>query len=99
MPKLKPKSTAILTANHLLSGAIVYWTGSEWTEDPADALRAGDPEAHASLGASGEAEEAADVVVGAYLVAVDPISGDPLELRERQRIAGPSIALPVNVSL
>ncbi len=40
MAKLKPATVAILTANDLLSGAIVYWTGSAWSQAAAAAQRA-----------------------------------------------------------
>ena len=94
MAKLKPTSTAILTANDLLTGAIVYWTGTAWSRALDDAKRASDAEGHNALEAIGAAEEAVDNVVGAYLVALDPMSGKPLALRERQRWFGPSVALP-----
>jgi len=94
MAKIKPTSTAVLTANDLLTGAIVYWTGAEWARSIAFAKRATGAEAQETLEAAGKAEEAANTVVGAYLMALDPVSGTPIELRERQRLAGPSIALP-----
>lgn len=94
MARLKPTSTAVLTANDLVTGAIVYWTGADWAKSIAFAKRATGEGAQATLETAGKAEEAANIVVGAYLMALDPVSGTPLELRERQRLAGPSIALP-----
>ncbi len=96
MAKLKPTSTAVLTANDLVTGAIVYWTGSDWAHSIAFAKRATGSEAQGTLEAAGKAEEASNVVVGAYLMALDPVSGTPLELRERQRLVGPSIKLPTD---
>lgn len=85
----------ILTANALLSGRIVYWTGSAWSRSADEAKRATTPTEIAELEARGAAEELVNMVVGAYLVPVSE-SGDiePLELRERRRISGPSIGLP-----
>lgn len=94
MAKIKTTSTAVLTANDLVTGAIVYWTGVEWTAAIGFAQRATGAEAQARLEAAGKAEEAANTVVGAYLMALDPMTGEPVELRERQRLLGPSIALP-----
>lgn len=94
MAKIKATSTAVLTANDLLSGAIVYWDGAAWETSLATAKRATGADAQATLEAAGKAEEAANTVVGAYLMALDPVSGEPIALRERQRLAGPSIALP-----
>ncbi|WMS43997.1 DUF2849 domain-containing protein [Acuticoccus sp. MNP-M23] len=94
MAKLKPNSTAILTANDLLTGTIVYWTGTSWSRALDDAKRATDGDAHGVLEAIGRAEEAVDNVVGAYLVVLDSLTGKPIALRERQRWFGPSVALP-----
>lgn len=85
----------ILTANTLLSGRSVYWTPDGWDRSPDDAIRASTPEQISELEARGTVEEMMSSVVGAYLV---PLREDdhvePLELRERRRIAGPSIGLP-----
>ncbi|MEM0908341.1 MAG: DUF2849 domain-containing protein [Pseudomonadota bacterium] len=96
MARIKPTSTVFLTANDLLSGAIVYWTGDSWSTDVKRARHVSGEAAQAGLEAVGKAEEAANTVVGAYFVALDPINTIPLELRERQRRAGPSIALPAS---
>ena len=99
MAKLKPTATAVLTGNDLLTGSIVYWDGSGWTGDIAKAARATGEDAHTALEAIGSAQKDANVVVDVYLFALDARSGTPIELRERQRLLGPSIALPQNVSL
>jgi len=85
----------ILTANALLSGRIVYWTGSAWSRSADEAMRVSTPEEIAELEARGAAEEMVNMVVGAYLVPISE-SGtiEPLELRERRRLGGPSIGLP-----
>ncbi|MEM8663788.1 MAG: DUF2849 domain-containing protein [Pseudomonadota bacterium] len=97
--KLKPTSTAVLTANDMLTGAIVYWTGVGWDTAAELAERAANADAHAALQSVGAAEEAENRVVGAYLVALDPLTGAPLLLRERQRILGPSFPLPGTATL
>ena len=80
----------VLTANDLLSGRVVWWTGERWTERFAVALRTTDSEA---LEALAHEEEAADRVVGAALVRLGA-DGGPAGLREARRLSGPSIALP-----
>lgn len=91
----KTNGPAVLTANDLLTGAIVYWTGARWSERFAEAARA-DAAERDTLTAVGADEEARNVVVGAYLVTLGA-DGAPALLRERQRLAGPSIALPSNI--
>ena len=82
---------AVLTANDLLSGRVVWWTGSDWSEAYGDAATAAAEDA--GLTARAAAEEAANRVVGAIVVALDE-AGAPKGLREGRRHAGPSIALP-----
>ena len=82
-------AASVLTANDLLSGRVVWWAGGGWSEAFGDAVR----DDAAALGAVGAREEAADRVVGAAAIALDP-DGRPAGLRERRRLSGPSIALP-----
>ena len=51
---------SVLTANEILTGAIVYWTGDDWTTDIAAALRVG-PDARAPLEEAGRREEASEM--------------------------------------
>lgn len=80
----------VLTANDLLSGDVVFWSGSRWTADLEEAQILRDEterEAAIAEGASRELE-----VVGPYLAAVS--DGEPLEpdhIRERLRSLGPSV--------
>ena len=83
-----------LTANDLLTGGIVWWTGARWSAHYEEAARADDEGARAALAATAVAEEADDRVVGAALVTIGA-DGLPTGLREGRRLAGPSIALPV----
>lgn len=85
----------ILTANTLLSGRSVYWTANGWDRSPDEAIRAATSGEISELEARGTVEEMMSTVVGAYLVPLqDGAPVAPLELRERRRIAGPSIGLP-----
>ncbi|MBO6674864.1 MAG: DUF2849 domain-containing protein [Rhizobiales bacterium] len=93
-PKTKD-APRILTANALLSGRTVYWNGTAWCRSADEALRATTSQEIAELEARGAAEEMVNMVVGAYLVPVSEGGTiEPLELRERRRISGPSIGLP-----
>ena len=93
MPRTPDATAHALTANDLLSGRVVWWTGSRWSEDFADALPARDEAARAGLAATALIEEGEDRVVGALVIGLGP-DGLPLGLREGRRLAGPSIDLP-----
>ncbi len=77
----------VVTANDLVTGAVVFWTGAGWSRDPDDARVLREPEAQQQALAAAEAD--ALRVVGAYLAAV----GDDglIRLRERIRTTGPTI--------
>lgn len=85
---------AILLANSLLDGDVVFGTATGWTRNPAEALVAHDAATASALEAAGKAAFAAQLVVDAYLVDVD-IAPDgrpvPRHFRERFKILGPSI--------
>jgi hypothetical protein len=78
----------VVTANDLLSGAVVFWTGEAWSHEPGDAEVLHEPEAQKAALAQAEADDLR--VVGAYLAAV----GDDglVRLRERIRTTGPTVA-------
>ena len=84
---------AILLANDLLDGDVVFWTGARWSRNPAEALVAHDPGQALALQAEARAAFAANRVVDAYLVDVT-IREDglavPNHFRERFKIKGPS---------
>ncbi len=84
----KPPTPQVLTANDLLTGTVVFWTGSAWSTDPATACIFADPASQQA--ALGDAEADAGRVVGAYLADVD--EGRLVRLRERIRTTGPTIA-------
>lgn len=89
---------AVLTANDVRSGDIVFWSADEsWTSDINDALISLGTETAQALLSKGQAEEAANRVVGTYLVALRPEDSAgpmPLKLREIRRLAGPSVPVP-----
>jgi hypothetical protein len=92
-PAKRPPLPAILLANDLLEGDVVFRTAEGWTRDPAGALIARDDATAAALEAAGKAEFDARKVVDVYLVdiALDahgvPV---PRHFRERFKTLGPS---------
>ncbi|MEM6846871.1 MAG: DUF2849 domain-containing protein [Pseudomonadota bacterium] len=92
MAKAQRDGPRVLTANDLLTGEIVYWTGGSWAPSSGFAKIASSDDDAAELEAVGAREEAAQTVVGANLVVLDAITLRPFALRERQRMDGPSIA-------
>ncbi|HEY9056377.1 MAG TPA: DUF2849 domain-containing protein [Aurantimonas sp.] len=88
------KLPAILMANHLLDGDVVFLAEDGWTLDPSKARVAFDANAAEALDAEGKAAFAANVVVDPYLVPVD-LKGTGLPVarhfRDAMRQKGPSI--------
>jgi len=97
--KIKITGPSVVTANRTWDGAVIYRTPArDWSTDLAHAavVRAAD-EARALL-----AESAADDVgaVGPYIAPVEVDAGGALKpgnLRERIRLKGVTIGLPVQV--
>ena len=84
---------AMLLANDLLDGDVVFSTGEGWTRDPAEAVIAYDDSVADKLEAHAKAAFAAQLVVDAYLVDVDiDAKGRPTprHFRERFKTLGPS---------
>lgn len=78
----------LLTGNDLPSGAVVWWTGTDWSRHVEDAV---------DVGEHGEAlaaqEEAARRVNGPYIIDAT-MTGDgprPSHIKDRIRAAGPSV--------
>jgi len=91
-----PKRTplpAILLANDLLAGDVVFASAGGWSRDPREATIAGDEAEAVRLEAFGAAEFAGRRVVDAYLVDVTLIGGTPVprHYRERIKTLGPSV--------
>lgn len=85
---------AILLANDLLDGDVVFRTATGWSRDPAEALVAVDVDTAETLDAEAKVAMARNEVVDAYLVdvAVDALGVPvPKHFRERFKILGPSI--------
>lgn len=84
---------AILLANDLLDGDVVFSTGDAWTRNPAEALIAYDDAAADRLEAHAKVAFAAQIVVDAYLVDVSIDAAGvptPRHFRERFKSLGPS---------
>lgn len=88
-----PALPAILLANDLLDGDVVFLTAGGWSRDPAEATIVNDIEAAAALDAEAKAAMARNEIVDAYLVDVEigaqgiPV---PRHFRERFKTLGPS---------
>ena len=94
--KLKVKGNVVVTANRLTDGAVIYRTVTgEWTTDIADAAVVNTAPAATELLRAAEADDVR--AVGPYVAPV-ALGADsrilPGNLRERIRIAGPTITLP-----
>jgi hypothetical protein len=92
-PQKRPPLPAILLANHLLDGHVVFRTRTGWTSDPAEALIAHDEATAEALDEAGRAAFKAQEVVDAYLVdvAIDALGvPTPRHFRERFKTLGPS---------
>ena len=78
----------ILTGNDLASGAVTWWTGSDWSlhvEDAADVGEAGD--------AILAAEDGARRVNAPYIIAAEatPNGPRPAHIKDRVRALGPTV--------
>ena len=87
-------SGQVLTANHLLSGEVVYLAEGElWATKIADALVAASAEEASWLESAGLRAVAAQTVVEPYLIDVAGKDGgiEPVRFREKLRTLGPSV--------
>jgi hypothetical protein len=93
-PAKRPPLPAILIANDLLDGDVVFRAEGRWTLDPVEAVIAHDAATADRLDAEGKAAFAARKVVDAYLidVAIGPDGvPKPRHFREKFRTLGPSV--------
>ena len=89
--KHKGKGPQALTANMLRGGLNVWLTKDfDWSHDYADVFLTEDPDTIEKMQAKGEADEAANLVVGAYFIDVETDTGLPVRYREKFRVKGPS---------
>jgi hypothetical protein len=89
----RPPLPAILLANDLLDGEVVFWTGRAWSPLPLEALIADDEEAAMELEQAAKAGQNAQKVVDAYLVdvAIDAAGvATPRHYREKIKTRGPT---------
>lgn len=88
-------SHTIVTANHLLSGSVVFLApGGRWSCSIADAALAAGPDQEDQLMAVAKQAFRERVVVDVYAVEVTVENGQPRprRLRERIRAEGPTVA-------
>ena len=84
----------ILTGNDLRTGAVIWWTGSDWSHHVADST---------DVGSQGEAiaaaENAARRVVGPYVIdaAIAADGVRPAHIKERIRALGPTVRLDLSL--
>jgi len=93
--KLKVKGPVVVTANRLRDGAVIYRTApAGWTTELAAAAVVTTTEAAQNLLKGAVADDVG--AVGAYVAPVQVVDGrvQAGNLRERIRLAGPTIALP-----
>ncbi len=91
-PKLNSQPQ-VVTANHLLSGDVVYLTKSaNWSRRIAEAAVVANVEAGAALLAEAETQAKQNIVVAPYLIPVDAsvTPPKPIQYREVLRAEGPS---------
>jgi len=83
-------STAIITANRLLDGDVVFWASDNWVEALSDADRFEDANALASV--LQEAKRQTTKVIDPYAIDIVLEGGQPVptSYRERIRALGPS---------
>jgi hypothetical protein len=89
----RPPLPAILLANDLLDGEVVFWTGRAWSPLPREALVAHDEEAALALEQAAENGLGAQKVVDAYLVDVTVDTAGvatPRHYREKIKTEGPT---------
>ncbi|CAN5423730.1 hypothetical protein BH10PSE15_BH10PSE15_05480 [soil metagenome] len=84
----------LLTGNDLVSGDVIWWTGSGWSRHVAEA---------ADVGSAGEAlanvEEAARRVNGPYVIeaTLTPEGPRPAHIKDRVRALGPTVRMDLTL--
>ena len=92
MAEKRPPLPVILTANDLLTGATIYWTGAGWSPAIDAALVTADEEDAQALEAKRALSEASGETVEPYLATARHDGGHvkPAHYREKIRIVGPT---------
>ncbi|MBV1701393.1 MAG: DUF2849 domain-containing protein [Hyphomicrobiales bacterium] len=86
--------SSVISANRLFDGKVVYWAGPRlWVMDIQGARVLADKAAGEAALAEARLDEAANIVLESFVLAVSALDGviRPLTLRDRIRHAGPSI--------
>jgi hypothetical protein len=97
--KIKVTGPVVVTANRTRDGAVVYRHAEGWTTNLGDAAIVTDAAGAQKLMAAAAADDLG--AIGPYIAPVQVLSGQgtkevrPGNLRERIRVAGPTIALPI----
>lgn len=81
-------SLQVLTANSLASGDVVFWDGSAWVDQFAEALRFDDAARGEAALAAAKAQTT--LLVDPYLIDVTQDGAAPVSFRERIRALGPT---------
>lgn len=94
----RARAVCVLTANRLTDGTVVYLAAAGgWVDSIEDAAIARSAEAASALEAQGARDAALNIVVEPYLAEVAESGGRPrpARMRERVRVAGPSVLADV----
>jgi len=93
--KIKVTGPVVVTANRTRDGAVVYRHAEGWTTNLGDAAIVTDAAGAQKLMAAAAADDLG--AIGPYIAPVQVLSGQvrPGNLRERIRVAGPTIELPI----
>ena len=93
--KIKVTGPVVVTANRTRDGAVVYRHAEGWTTNLGDAAIVTDAAGAQKLMAAASADDLG--AIGPYIAPVQVLSGQvrPGNLRERIRVAGPTIELPI----
>ena len=86
--------SSVISANRLFDGKVVYWAGPRlWVEDIHGAQLLADKAASEAGLVEARHDEAANIVLESFALAVSALDGviRPLTLRDRIRHAGPTI--------
>ena len=97
--KTKPvKASSLVLANDLRTGLTVYLTDSgAWTSNSSEAWHLNDESAEKTAMAFAEEAERTNKIIGPYVVDASS-DGVPTHIREKLRVAGPSINYRQNQS-
>lgn len=89
--KHKGKGPQAMTANELRDGFSVWLDDNlDWTRDYSKSLRTEDQDLIDRMQLRAQTDEDKNIVVGTYLIDIEPESGLPSRYREKFRVNGPS---------